>query len=128
MMEVAVGRLAEREAIKIQQAWRMYKKKVRHREVVQAATIIQTQWRKVQLRRSISSILDTVISDAERIGAEYDTRLQKSARIIQNYVRKYRQWKAEKNAAILIQNKVRIFLARRAIEREELKIKMQIEK
>ena len=128
MMEVAVGRLAEREAIKIQQAWRMYKKKVRHREVVQAATIIQTQWRKVQLRRSISSILDTVISDAERIGAEYDTRLQKSARIIQNYVRKYRQWKAEKNAAILIQNKVRIFLARRAIEREELKIKMQIER
>ena len=125
-MELAVSRISEREAVKIQRAWRRHAERGRRERALRAALTIQAHWRGTRAARArrllaheMASIVDAVVDAAAARGEEYFDRLHRSARVIQNYVRRVRRWKLEKDAATRIQEAARAFIERRRREKEE---------
>ena len=122
-MELAVSRISEREAVKIQRAWRRHAERGRRERALRAALTIQAHWRGTRAARArrllaheMASIVDAVVDAAAARGEEYFDRLHRSARVIQNYVRRVRRWKLEKDAATRIQEAARAFIERRRRE------------
>lgn len=135
-MERAVGAIAEREAVKIQRAWRAHMERRSQRERLRASLTIQAHWRASKLLRQRKElgiwmqkdILDDVVDAAVQRGEEFYEKLHASAKVIQRYVRYVRRWKREKDAAITIQRATHIFLDRLHHEREEERLRQEVER
>ena len=134
-MERAVGAITEREAVKIQRAWRAHMERKSRQERLRASLTIQAHWRAGKLRRQrkemsawMQDILDDVVDAAVQRGEEFYEKLNASAKVIQRYVRYVRRWKREKDAAITIQRATHIFLDRLRHEREEERLRQEEER